>query len=121
VQRPIPIWFGGTAEAAIKRAAKVADGWFPQYQPDENGRAAIEQARDWVREAARDPNAFGLEPRIESRNSTDPEIWGRELEGWKDIGVSHVSINTMYAGHASPSEHIEALRKFAAVAKDFRG
>src|SRR5262249_27062562 len=33
VQRPIPVWIGGSADAALARAGRVADGWFPQVQP----------------------------------------------------------------------------------------
>ena len=28
-QRPIPIWFGGTHPAVLRRAAKMGDGWIP--------------------------------------------------------------------------------------------
>ncbi|MDQ6673765.1 MAG: LLM class F420-dependent oxidoreductase, partial [Chloroflexota bacterium] len=36
VQRPIPVWIGASAEPAIKRAAELADGFFPQ-RPLEGG------------------------------------------------------------------------------------
>ncbi|MCW5883269.1 MAG: LLM class F420-dependent oxidoreductase, partial [Anaerolineae bacterium] len=34
VQRPIPIWFGGSHEAVIKRCARLGDGWMPILAPD---------------------------------------------------------------------------------------
>src|SRR5207248_1546111 len=33
VQRPIPIWIGGEADAVLKRVARIGDGWFPQVEP----------------------------------------------------------------------------------------
>ncbi len=30
VQRPIPIWFGGTDDRALRRGARLGDGWLPQ-------------------------------------------------------------------------------------------
>jgi alkanesulfonate monooxygenase SsuD/methylene tetrahydromethanopterin reductase-like flavin-dependent oxidoreductase (luciferase family) len=37
VQRPIPVWMGGGADAVLRRIAKIADGWFPQFQPGPQG------------------------------------------------------------------------------------
>ncbi len=43
VQKPhIPIWIGGDAEAALKRAARFASGWWPFLTPPEDIPACIE-------------------------------------------------------------------------------
>ena len=34
VQRPIPIWFGGSSDAVVTRAARLGDGWMPIMAPD---------------------------------------------------------------------------------------
>ena len=33
VQRPIPVWLGGSSDAAYRRIGRLADGWFPQVRP----------------------------------------------------------------------------------------
>ena len=33
VQRPIPVWFGGSSDAVVKRAAMLGDGWMPMPNP----------------------------------------------------------------------------------------
>jgi hypothetical protein len=40
------------------------------------------------------------------------ETWVKELEAWKKLGATHVSLNTMKAGLTSPAAHIEAIRRF---------
>ena len=42
IQKPIPIWFGGTDDRALRRLARLGDGWFPQLRPDQTCQAAIE-------------------------------------------------------------------------------
>ncbi len=32
VQRPIPLWFGGSAEPVLERTARLADGWMPNFK-----------------------------------------------------------------------------------------
>jgi probable F420-dependent oxidoreductase len=111
VLRPIPIWFGGTDDRALRRLAKLGDGWFPLMGPDEKCRAAIDKIHSYARDAGRNPNDIGIEGRLSyGQGSTD--AWLRDLQAWKDLGATHVSLNTMKAGLASPAAHIEAIRRF---------
>src|SRR5262244_2812786 len=64
IQQPIPIWFGGTDDRALRRLARLGDGWFPQLRPNDKCRAALESIKDYAREAGRDPSAIGIEGRI---------------------------------------------------------
>jgi probable F420-dependent oxidoreductase len=111
VQRPIPVWMGGMAEQAVQRAARIADGWFPQFQPGPQASEAIERLHGYLREAGREPGDFGIEGRISMFN-TPPDQWGAALEGWRGLGASHVSFNTMNAKLDSPQGHIDAMRRF---------
>jgi probable F420-dependent oxidoreductase len=111
VQRPIPIWMGGGADVVIERIAKIADGWFPQFQPGPQGAETIQRLRDHIRAAGRDVDAVGIEGRISIFN-TPEDAWGSAVRGWRELGASHVSVNTMNAGLASPQDHIDAIRRF---------
>ena len=110
VQRPIPIWIGGSAERALRRTARLADGYFPQ-RPLEGGWAAtMEQMRTWVEEAGRDWASFGVEQRINVAAGT-PDDWRQAAAEWRDMGATHLSLATMGAGLEGPSAHIERLRE----------
>lgn len=111
VQRPIPIWIGGSSEATLKRVGEMGDGWFPQRAPDETARQMIERMREYARAAGRDPSAIGLEARV-SIAGTTPDEWARQVEGWRALGATHVTVNTMKAALNSPQEHIDAIRRF---------
>jgi probable F420-dependent oxidoreductase len=115
MQRPIPIWFGGTDDRALRRLARLGDGWFPLMNPDEKCRAAIEKVRSYAREAGRDPERIGIEGRI-SHGAGSEEAWRKELQAWKALGATHASFNTMKANLPSPRAHIDAIRRFKAVA-----
>lgn len=114
VQRPIPLWLGGRAEAVVKRVAQLADGWFPQFAPDEAGRQTIERLHQYARESGRDPSTIGIEGRI-SLASSQPDTWPQQAEQWRSLGATHLSVNTMRAGLGSPTAHIDAIRRFKDV------
>jgi probable F420-dependent oxidoreductase len=114
VQRPIPIWMGGMTEPVLKRVARIADGWFPQFRPGPDSSATIERLRQYITDAGRKAEDVGIEGRISVFNTPEDQ-WGAALEGWRDMGATHVSFNTMSA-QLSPQAHIDALRRFAGVA-----
>jgi probable F420-dependent oxidoreductase len=111
VQRPIPIWFGGTDDRALRRLARLGDGWFPLLAPDDKCRAAIEKISNYAREAGRDPKEIGIEGRI-TIGQGSAETWMQELAAWKSLGATHLAVNTMKVGLSGPSQHIDAIRRF---------
>jgi probable F420-dependent oxidoreductase len=111
VQRPIPIWFGGTDERALRRLARLGDGWFPLLPPDDGCRAAIEKLKSYAREAGRDPSAIGIEGRI-TFGEGSAEGWTETINAWEKLGATHLSLNTMKAGLRTPADHIDAIRRF---------
>lgn len=110
VQRPIPVWFGGSAEPALQRLARIADGWMPNRKPAEGWAANVARVREYVRAAGRDVNAFGLEGRLNTAKAT-PEQWRADADEWRALGATHFDVNTMGAGLQGPKAHIERLRQ----------
>ncbi len=115
VQRPIPVWMGGGVDAVLRRVARIADGWFPQFRPGPDAEAALDRLRGYIRDAGRKPEDVGVEGRISLSNTPEPE-WGAALAGWRGLGATHVALNTMNAGLASPQAHIDAIRRFREAA-----
>ncbi len=109
VRRPIPIWIGGAAEVTLKRAGRLGDGWFPQMAPDEQARALVERLRQYAREAGRDATAIGIEARLNIGQVSEGE-WADYADSWRALGATHLGVNTMNAGLASPQDHIAQLR-----------
>ena len=68
IQRPHPpLWFGGSAERALRRAARLGDGYIPGSAGGAEGFKAVRQkVRQFAEEAGRDPNTmrFGAQVTI---------------------------------------------------------
>ena len=118
IQRPIPIWFGvGGREravppdAALRRIARLADGWSPNLTLDTQGQAVVERVHGYAREAGRDPATLPLEGRI--RLAGDDEIgWTKQVDGWKALGATSVIGEPRGAGLSFPDGHLDVLRRF---------
>lgn len=115
VQRPIPIWFGGSSDAVVKRAAELGDGWMPIIPPDEQAEAKLATLRAHLKAFGRDPATFGIEGWIRM-NERDPQRWAAAADGWRKLGADMVMLYPMYRME-SFDEQIETLRRFKEVAE----
>lgn len=108
IQQPIPIWIGASAEAAVQRATRIADGFLP-LRPFEGGwTATMDKVQAWLADAGRDPATFGIEGRLDAAHGT-PDDWRQVVEMWRGFGASHLSVTTNGVGGADA--HIERLRQ----------
>ena len=116
VQQPIPVWFGGAAPQTLRRVATMGDGWFPLFRPDDRGRELVESMREQAQAAGRDPASIGVESWVSIRDSSEDD-WRQAVDTWRELGATHISVNTMNAGLQSPQAHIEAIQRFKEVAE----
>lgn len=94
IQRPIPIWIGGEADAVLKRVAELGDGWYaPSYLDEAQLADRIGRLHVFAAEIGRDPATIGIEGII--------RMWGRSaeecvesVEMWRRLGATHITFNT---------------------------
>jgi probable F420-dependent oxidoreductase len=111
--RSIPIWIGGYSEATLQRVGAMGDGWFPWRPPSDDMRAQIARLHDYARNAGRDPAMIGLEPQLSPFRTPEDE-WERYVSGWRELGATHLCLNTMNLGFTSLDQHLEMLEKMKA-------
>jgi probable F420-dependent oxidoreductase len=111
VQQPRPpIWVGGSAPAAVRRAARLADGWLPQGTPLEEMPAMVEVYR---KERGDDTGDIGAisewlyvgDPAWDVNRpcvSGSPEQLADALNRWAAVGVNHLQVRF-------PSRGVEEL------------
>jgi alkanesulfonate monooxygenase SsuD/methylene tetrahydromethanopterin reductase-like flavin-dependent oxidoreductase (luciferase family) len=114
VQQPIPVWMGGDSEVVIRRAARLADGWItlPSFRPDPAGQQTVDRLQALIREAGRDPAAFGIEARM-ALATTPVEQRANDIAAWRAMrGITHLCVNTMGLGLPGPEAHVGMLERF---------
>lgn len=75
------IWLGGYADAAVRRAGRLADGYISDDAGIEEARAYLRVAEVAAREAGRDPRAFGLALLQNAFVARDGDAWAIAREG----------------------------------------
>lgn len=106
--RRIPIWMGGFADAALRRAARLADGFMFSRPIDVVGDA-VGRLRGYLSEAGRDINEFGLD--CLAQMSAGPDRWAADASAFRELGATHLTVNTMGQGLAA-EDHIDCLAAY---------
>ncbi|MPZ50488.1 MAG: TIGR03619 family F420-dependent LLM class oxidoreductase [Dehalococcoidia bacterium] len=115
-QRPIPIWVGGSSDAALKRIAKLADGWIPGGFSVEAVAPAIEQFNGYLKDAGRKPGDVAIQARLRILTGT-PESWLQARDGYEAAGATHLGIIINAPEYTSIDQHIKQIRGFMEAAK----
>src|SRR4051794_39961227 len=112
--RDIPIWFGGSSDAALKRAASLGDGF---YFVGSGTRTfeSLDKLRSHLSERGRSPDSFPVAGQVAA--VAGPEVCSKEAVRWRDLDASHVFVSTMRAPWLkvptkpceTVDEHIELL------------
>jgi probable F420-dependent oxidoreductase len=113
VQRPIPIWFGGSSDAVVKRAARIGDGYMPIMTP-EVAEPKIAMLHETMKTHGRDPAKFGLEGWLRF-DDANPDAWLKAARGWQRLGAKIVMLYPMYR-MPNVDDQIATLRRFKEVA-----
>lgn len=112
VQRPIPIWFGGSAAEVLKRTAKLGDGWLPNFRTAEECKPYLETLEKYLTAAGRAREQIGIEPRIRYGDG-NKATWQTLMSDWEAVGATHLTLITEGVGFDTPQKHIMAMRDFA--------
>jgi alkanesulfonate monooxygenase SsuD/methylene tetrahydromethanopterin reductase-like flavin-dependent oxidoreductase (luciferase family) len=79
---PIPVWVGGSSEAALRRAAILADGWMPLFVPPVEYRQALERLGKEIDRAGRPADAVTPSIVLFVSVDDDPVRGSKKGTGW---------------------------------------
>jgi probable F420-dependent oxidoreductase len=118
-RRQIPLWLGGSSEAALARSARVGDGHMFAGSCDRHFEAASRLV-ELLSENDRDRRAFGMDMFVEF--ASGPDVWHDRAQRWEQSGGSLMSVRSMTTGTSflgvpaadlsGPDQHIAALERF---------
>jgi probable F420-dependent oxidoreductase len=85
VQNPLPVWFGASSPPALKRAARLADGWIGAGStPSSAFPAQVTQLKENLAVQGRDPDSFPIGKRAYvaiDRPAEEVAAWFRAVYG----------------------------------------
>jgi probable F420-dependent oxidoreductase len=117
VQRPgVPIWFGAGREPALRRAARIGDGWIGSGSSSvEDFAAQAEVVRRALDEEGRDPALFAIAKRVYVAVEDDEAVARSRLGAVIDGMYGATGLGERVAIGGPPERVAEALRDLVAA------
>jgi probable F420-dependent oxidoreductase len=103
----IPIIVGGDSPAAVRRAGRLADGYYPGTSDPNELRRLISAVREVAKEAGRSPDDIEIHVHPQQR-SADP---AGDLAIYQELGVSRIMVPAFALMMPDGMKGIEALTK----------
>jgi len=82
----VPLFVGGESKAALRRVARLGDGWLPYKLPVEDAAGVIAELKQLTREAGRDPEALRICKIVYETAELD------DLKRYRDAGVTEFNM-----------------------------
>jgi probable F420-dependent oxidoreductase len=108
--RRIPIWLGGFADVALRRAARVADGFICAHGAAD-AFAQIARLKQLLEQQGRSADDFGLQCNMLTAKT--PEAVVETALRWRDAGGTHAAVSTMGQGLETIEAHLDYMRRVA--------
>ncbi|MFL5649120.1 MAG: LLM class flavin-dependent oxidoreductase, partial [Chloroflexota bacterium] len=117
VQQPLPILVGGRAEAALRRAGTVGDGYHSSATSPETYATRIPIVAEAATAAGRPTPALSARVRVEFGDAAssgyamrgDAEAIADQVRTWASIGVEHIAL---YFDTTDPTEIAARVERF---------
>ncbi len=111
-QHAIPLWFGGTADAPLKRAAQFGDGWIVSSVPVERAPELMTTLRNYLTEFDRDISHFGVDVQLNPARLREEADQRKFIDFWRTQGATHIRVNPMGLGLHSADDYLRLAEKF---------
>jgi probable F420-dependent oxidoreductase len=108
----IPIWLGGSSEAAFDRAARLADGFIFIGGAIDHTAETWQRLRGRLLDHQRPIEDFGADYVVRPQDAGVGEL-AAVIDAWREAGGTHVSLVTMGLGLTSADSHIDYLGSIA--------
>ncbi len=111
----IPIWmgsyFGGVSERVLQRVGRIADGWMPQFPPDDLA-PVLDRVRGYAAEAGRDPAELGIECVIKATDDDHPDQWVELAGRYRELGATHLRVMPALRPDATPHDQLDIMLRW---------